>query len=319
MNFLCRSPLSTSSTSFLITQITNGESYISNQMKVDTMSFQWMVSFQMRTNPPRFHSASNLLSMQAEDCAWLCTQVIEANRRNLPSVSLSAHLFGFYPPHRASRQCPTNRGGIEPSLSALILSTSSVIPAWIILQEEGELTPDTAQELLSETALWVLRLNRAGLCQAGFELKKWGESLKKSDKVISHNFKFYRNPEWVFVYVAQVTTLLFLWFEGKSDDQFVFTSRNHYCCITDLQPYRAPDIKSVRWHPPVKSLQHSGLRPADSVSEHKFIKVTTLHIHLCEPIICVWVWKDLSVMLLHHAVVHKSLLHARFWDKQWNI
>lgn len=78
--------------------------------------------------------------MQAKDCAWMCTQVMEANREE---TSLSAHLYGFYHPAALPNNAPQTEKLSSQSLGhrrycllrALILSFSSVILDWIIAGE----------------------------------------------------------------------------------------------------------------------------------------------------------------------------------------
>lgn len=79
------------------------------------MSFEGKVSPQMKTNPPpSFHSTSNPHTMQAKDCGWMCTQVMQANKEEtLRPTSVSAHLYGFLSPCCARKQCTTNSEAIK--------------------------------------------------------------------------------------------------------------------------------------------------------------------------------------------------------------
>ncbi len=118
--------------------------------------------------PPPFYSVSNPHTMQAKDCAQMCTQVMQANREEtLRPTSLSAHLYGFYHPAASQtmhyKQTKLSSQSLRPRRyclpPALILSSSSVMAAWIILHEEDKLTPERAEELFSElSGVFFLRL-----------------------------------------------------------------------------------------------------------------------------------------------------------------
>lgn len=83
--------------------------------RLDNTLFQWKVSPQMRTNPPPpFNSTSNPHTMQAKDCAWMCTQVMVANRERNPPPHLSVRtLVWLLSPCCTPKQCTTNREAIE--------------------------------------------------------------------------------------------------------------------------------------------------------------------------------------------------------------
>lgn len=94
------------------------------------MSFQGKVSPRVRTNPPQFHSPSNPHTMQTEDCAHMCTQVMEANGEKKLSVRT---LVGLLSPWCAPKQCSTNRGAIKSILGIVqILSTAGFDLIWLV-------------------------------------------------------------------------------------------------------------------------------------------------------------------------------------------
>ena len=108
--------------------------------------------------PPPFNSTSNPYTMQAKDCAWVWTQVMEANRERNPPPHLSIYtLVWLLSPCCAPKQCTTNREAIE-SIPGTGLILSPVGFDLIFLSGdldlnhtlEGKLTPEWAELLFSE-------------------------------------------------------------------------------------------------------------------------------------------------------------------------
>lgn len=63
------------------------------------------VSPHLRTNLPPYHSDNNPLTIQAKDCARVCAQVMEADRKEA-FLSTQPQPLSALSPHK---QCPTNR------------------------------------------------------------------------------------------------------------------------------------------------------------------------------------------------------------------